>query len=968
MTKSFQNFRKKNNNLSTVELVKKWGKLTTDQKNKYESSSPKKKSSSPKKKSSSPKKKSSSPKKKSSSPKKKSSSEKKSYKRKSLTSHRKKKKHIFYDSEECPEGQEKSKITGKCIDKCPEDKERAIKSDSCVKKCPSHQVRNKITGKCVNRKDLTPKKKEFVKCKPYQYRDPKTNKCVTLLNPNAHIVLAEDEEIVGKCIERSKVLLRPIQQKIIEYMKKNDAILVEHGVGCGKTLTSIGTSECFLDRGDKKGEDRNIVVICPAGLIVNYKKEMQKYGVKKKHALKYSFYSFDKVLSIYKSKDGTINCDRNKTLLIIDEVHNLRNPSGSKFRAVFYLGVINSKKRLLLSATPFVNSTNDFINIINILYGRYLVAKKDKGTTIDCFEIKDKDMNSGEIKTDNIYKILNYLNQKIDIQDCIDKNFPKNNETFINDITMSGEFYRRYIKLLDKYNKESIDSIIFNSPEKFYNGYRRAVNYVGGEYITKKLERSIPIIKTGKTFIFSNWLEFGTNVVSRILEKNGIRNYENIDDIDTPKYAFITGKVKTDERYAIIDQYNSNDPTVNKNLNTLIISRAGGEGIDLKNVRNVIILDPAWNNANLHQVIGRAIRYKSHIDLPENERIVNIYKMILKCPDNDEISGDEILYSIINYKSQVYDKLYEILDKNNCSILNTSKVHDNEYVKEQILKSEIVYNKIYEKIQEQSKIYQDSDNIENIIFNIFGIKLREITKKYALDFLFKSRIIIRTFNLDNYIDLENFIIMLEKKCSKFSYYKDNKDNEEVNEEEEEEEDEEEEEEDEEEYEEDEEDVNDEDVNEEEVNEEEVNEEDVNEEEVNEEEVNEEEEDANEEDVNEVKKPKKVKSKTPSPVKKPKKQKKVKAKSKTPSPVKKPKKQKKVKAKSKTPSPVKKPKKQKKLSSSSSVRSNSSSPVKKLNKTQIISAFQNFKKNNSHLGYDIHKKWFTMSDSEKFKYL
>ena len=128
------------------------------------------------------------------------------------------------------------------------------------------------------------------------------------------------------------------------------------------------------------------------------------------------------------------------------------------------------------------------------MYGRYLVAKKDKGTTIDCFEIKDKDMNSGEIKTDNIYKILNYLNQKIDIQDCIDKNFPKNNETFINDITMSGEFYRRYIKLLDKYNKESIDSIIFNSPEKFYNGYRRAVNYVGGEYITKKLEAICHII------------------------------------------------------------------------------------------------------------------------------------------------------------------------------------------------------------------------------------------------------------------------------------------------------------------------------------------------------------------------------------------------------------------------------------------------------------------------------------------
>jgi len=677
------NFIQKYKNEAFHKIIILWNKLSDDEKKEYinkksspspnkkkhkkKSSSSKKKSlSSPKKKSSSSKKKSlSSPKKKSSSSKKKSSSSPKkkssSSKKKSSSSPKKKsskkKKHKKKSSpekkirdDECPEGQERSKITGKCIDKCPDDKERAIKSDNCVKKCPSHQVRNKITGKCVNRKDLTPKKKEFVKCKPFQYRDPKTNKCVTLLNPNAHIVLADDEPIVGKCIERSKVLLRPIQQKIINYMNNNDFLLVNHGVGCGKTLTSIGVSECYLDEGDLNNEERNVVIICPAGLIINYKKEMQKYGVKKNHANKYSFYSFDKILNIYKKND-TIDCERDKTLLIIDEVHNLRN-QGSKYRAVFTLGVINSKKRLLLSATPFVNKTYDFCSIINILYSKVING-------VDSFKQNDYKTDGDNIEYSNMYKIISYLFQKIDIKICDSiENFPRKNISRIN-LIMSDKFYERYSQIMAEYIdllKLNITDIVFNAPEKFYHGYRRAVNFLGDEYVSAKLEASLPIIKEGKkTFIFSNWLEFGTDVVSSLLEKNGIKNYLSCDDIDVPKYAFITGKVKTDERYSVIEQFNSDDPNINKNLNTLIISRAGGEGISLKKVANVIILDPAWNYASLYQIMGRAIRYNSHIELPENERVVNIYELVLECPENstdDILSGDNVLYKILEKKKK----------------------------------------------------------------------------------------------------------------------------------------------------------------------------------------------------------------------------------------------------------------------------------------------------------------------------
>ena len=53
-------------------------------------------------------------------------------------------------------------------------------------------------------------------------------------------------------------------------------------------------------------------------------------------------------------------------------------------------------------------------------------------------------------------------------------------------------------------------------------------------------------------------------------------------------------------------------------------SSAGAEGIDLKEVRNVYIMEPYWTPGRIEQVIGRAIRLRSHDKLPEEERTVTV--------------------------------------------------------------------------------------------------------------------------------------------------------------------------------------------------------------------------------------------------------------------------------------------------------------------------------------------------------
>ena len=60
-----------------------------------------------------------------------------------------------------------------------------------------------------------------------------------------------------------------------------------------------------------------------------------------------------------------------------------------------------------------------------------------------------------------------------------------------------------------------------------------------------------------------------------------------------------------------------------------MITSSGSEGIDLKNVRFVHILDPYWHPVRTEQVIGRARRICSHHLLPEALRTVKVYLYIM---------------------------------------------------------------------------------------------------------------------------------------------------------------------------------------------------------------------------------------------------------------------------------------------------------------------------------------------------
>jgi hypothetical protein len=62
--------------------------------------------------------------------------------------------------------------------------------------------------------------------------------------------------------------------------------------------------------------------------------------------------------------------------------------------------------------------------------------------------------------------------------------------------------------------------------------------------------------------------------------------------------------------------------------NVISITGAGAEGLSLKNVRSVHVMEPFWNPVRTDQVKGRAVRICSHSELPVEDRTVEVFTYV----------------------------------------------------------------------------------------------------------------------------------------------------------------------------------------------------------------------------------------------------------------------------------------------------------------------------------------------------
>lgn len=215
--------------------------------------------------------------------------------------------------------------------------------------------------------------------------------------------------------------------------------------------------------------------------------------------------------------------------------------------------------------------------------------------------------------------------------------------------------------------------------------------------------------KGAKTaFIYSNLVKVGIELFQEILLQNGYleyqedeqnyqisndtvcyycgikhkdhniisRNIEN-DIKEVPFHNFypatfitVTGKAADDsaenipeEKMKIIDDiFNNINNKEGKHIKFILGSKVMNEGVSLKNVGEVHILDVYFNLGKVDQAIGRAIRYCSHWKLMDENNIypeVKVFKYVIGL--NEGLSTEEDLYRKAEIKHKLVKKVERII-------------------------------------------------------------------------------------------------------------------------------------------------------------------------------------------------------------------------------------------------------------------------------------------------------------------
>ena len=118
------------------------------------------------------------------------------------------------------------------------------------------------------------------------------------------------------------------------------------------------------------------------------------------------------------------------------------------------------------------------------------------------------------------------------------------------------------------------------------------------------------------------------------------------------RYSVITGDptISPDNLYEL-KALTNDDNTHGENVKVVIISVAGSEGLDFKNIRQVHILEPWYNMNLLEQIIGRAIRNCSHKRLPYSHRNVELYLYGTQLTNPEIEAIDLYLYRLSEFKA-----------------------------------------------------------------------------------------------------------------------------------------------------------------------------------------------------------------------------------------------------------------------------------------------------------------------------
>jgi SNF2 family DNA or RNA helicase len=449
--------------------------------------------------------------------------------------------------------------------------------------------------------------------------------------------------------------LAPQQLRVQKRLKEKPGVLVYHGLGSGKTLTSLAATQ---------GEKPDVVV--PASLRQNYAKEVKKHTTGHKP----NIMSFEKAVKTPPS-GGT---------LVVDEAHMLGIPESQRTQKMIQ-NAKAYKKRILLTGTPIRNYPHEIGPLMTMVRGDTKVPSDPKA--FDKAFIQEVMKSPGlmarlfhgakpgiEYKIKNPERFADLVKGYVDYHAPAKENFPSVTRETIQ-VPMNKEQMKYYDFVLDKAGPGLRYKIRQGLPPSkqenkslsaFLTGPRQISNTTrafGGTETSPKIERAIQEFKARmdkdpnfKAVVYSNYLDAGVKEYARHLAQMGV------------PHAVFEGSLSDAKRKQAIDDYNAGK------TKALLISGAGAQGLDLKGTKLMQLLEPHWNTARLGQAEGRGVRFMSHAHLPPEERNVHVQKFHSTVPKTllqkvfrrkADLGVDEYLDMLSAQKDSLNEQFLDIL-------------------------------------------------------------------------------------------------------------------------------------------------------------------------------------------------------------------------------------------------------------------------------------------------------------------
>lgn len=462
-----------------------------------------------------------------------------------------------------------------------------------------------------------------------------------------HPAIAKDAACVSEnpsFVARPKLKYHQIQ--VARTLVSQRGLIVAAGVGTGKTFLAAAAMACVRDF----LPITRFVVITPAPLVKNFVDTLERFDSHLTHVTDVITYGvlvkrFGELA--HKKDKRNFYHDMKKTFqntcIVFDEVHanagevHIAKPGRvSHVQAFICVTAAKYASRALgLTATPMVNEPMDIANLVSIARG--------DGTCLSraAFNVIMRDPHLRK----TVFGHTFYFYDAPLTNDFPEARLASQAKT---SIVLTGEDLYKYDQFEARHPELLTGSFDGKNVEAFYNGIRRFANTLN----SLKAQRVIDIIAhlpetQRRTIITSQFIEYGIKTLEKALNKHDI------------SFVTITGDSNEKQRMNAIAQFRE------ENVPVLLLSTAGVQGLDFKGVRNVIIMEPFWNESMRIQAVGRAVRFRSHLHLPKKQQFVTVYDIHLT-KGNATTTGsshtvDEIITELSNTKEEAIRSMRRLL-------------------------------------------------------------------------------------------------------------------------------------------------------------------------------------------------------------------------------------------------------------------------------------------------------------------